>query len=151
MEKIRVTAEKMKKCWNDFCSTVKNGKAELDFYRDLFGSEEGKITVKKLWEQLWYLLKKIKPSKIEGEVIFGSGDPALTGQILGAIAVFYGVFPKKLQLIPDFEEQRYEGRVCAKGKIRLIHIVIVLCRLVIDKNFRYIAKQLFAKEGAENE
>lgn len=151
MEKIRVTAENLKKKWKNFWTAFKNKKLQIDEYRELFGSPEGKTAIQKLWKQLKYLLKKGKPSKIEGEVIFGTGDPALTGQILGAIAIFYGVIPKKLQIVPDFEEQRYEGWLNAKGKLRLIHIVIVICRLAIDKNFRYIVKQLFAKEGAENE
>ena len=35
-----------------------------------------------------HLLKKIKPRKIKSDILFGTGDPCLTGQALGAIAVY---------------------------------------------------------------
>jgi hypothetical protein len=97
------------------------------------------------------LLKKIKPSKIQGDVIFGTGDPASTGQAIGAIAALYGWMPEKLHITPDFEEKRYDGWIHVKGKLRLIHVVIIALRLIIDKNFRYVVKKVLAKEGANNE
>ena len=126
-------------------------KSEFDFYKKLWDRPECKPAVKKLFGQIWYLLKKIKPSKIEGDVIFGTGDPAATGQIIGAIAAIYGFFPEKLHIIPDFEEQRYEGHIRAKGKIRLIHAAIIAVRLIADRDFRYVVKKVLAKEGAKNE
>ena len=98
-----------------------------------------------------YLLKKIKPSKIEGNVIFGTGDPATTGQIIGAIAAVYGFFPEKLHITPDFEEQKYEGNIHMKGKLRLIHVAVIAVRLILDRNFRYTIKKVLAKEGTKNE
>lgn len=113
--------------------------------------QENQAAVSAALIQLWYLLKKLKPSRIEGDVVFGTGDPATTGQILGAVAALYGFVPEKLHITPDFEEQRYEGRICAKGKIRLIHLLIVAVRLFSDKNFRSVAKQLLDKEDVEDE
>ena len=84
-------------------------------------------------------------------MIFGTGDPATTGQIIGAIAAVYGFFPEKLQVIPDFEEKRYEGNIRAKGKLRLIHLIIIAVKLIADRNFRYVVKKVLAKEGAKNE
>ena len=126
-------------------------KSEFGFYKGLLDRPECKPAVAKLFGQLWYLLKKIKPSKIEGNVIFGTGDPATTGQIIGAIAAVYGFFPEKLQVIPDFEEKRYEGNIRAKGKLRLIHLIIIAVKLIADRDFRYVVKKVLAKEGAKNE
>ena len=126
-------------------------KSEFGFYKGLLDRPECKPAVTILFGQLWYLLKKIKPSKIEGNVIFGTGDPATTGQIIGAIAAVYGFFPEKLQVIPDFEEKRYEGNIRAKGKLRFIHLIIIAVKLIADRNFRYVVKKVLAKEGAKNE
>ena len=131
---------------------LKNIKAEFDYYKGLlWDSPRGQSAVKLTFSQLWVLLKKIKPSKIEGDVIFGTGDPAATGQAIGAIAALYGFLPKKLHITPDFEEERYEGKLHIKGKLRLIHVVIIALKLIVDKNFRYVVKKVLAKEGSKNE
>lgn len=151
MEKIKEIIEKVKCTFRNICDTIKNIKSEYDFYKGLWDQPEGKAAVRNLLRQVWYLLKKIKPSKIEGDVIFGTGDPATTGQALGAIAAVYGFIPEKLHITPDFEEKKYEGNLQTKGKIRLIHIIVIAVKLIADRNFRYVMKKVLAKEDAENE
>lgn len=151
MEKIKAIIEKVKCTFRTICGTIKNIKSEYDFYKDLWDRPEGKAAVKNVLRQIWYLLKKIKPSTIEGNVIFGTGDPASTGQIIGGIAAIYGFLPDKLHVTPDFEEKRYEGNLHVKGKLRLVHIVIIAVKLIADRNFRYVVKKVLAKEGAKNE
>ena len=151
MEKIKAIIEKVKCTIHNICDTIKNIKSEYDFYKGLWDRPEGKAAVKNVFDQLWYLLKKIKPSKIKGDVVFGTGDSASTGQAIGAIAALYGFLPEELHITPDFEEKRYEGNLHIKGKLRLIHVVIIAVKLIIDKNFRYVVKKVLAKEGAENE
>lgn len=151
MEKIKKMIENIKSGFRNFCDTVQNIRSEYAFYKGLWDEPAGKAAVQHLWKECLYLLKKIKPSKIEGNLTFGTEDPALTGQILGGIAIIYGCFPEKFQIIPDFEEKRLEGKIRAKGKIRLIHVVVLSVRLWLDKNFRDIVKKIFAKEGKENE
>ena len=131
---------------------LKKIKAEFDYYKNLlWDSPRGKSAVELTFAQLWVLLKKLKPSKIEGNVIFGTGDPASTGQAIGAIGALYGFLPKKLHITPDFEEERYEGKLHIKGKLRLIHVVIIALKLIVDKNFRYVVKKVLAKEGSKHE
>ena len=151
MEKIKEIIEKVKCTFQNICDTIKNIKTEVDFYKGLWDRPEGKAAVKNVFSQLWYLLKKIKPSKIEGDIVFGTGDPATTGQAIGAIAAVYGFFPEKFHITPDFEEQKYEGTLHVKGKLRLIHVVKIIVKLIADKNFRYVVKKVLAKEGAKNE
>lgn len=151
MEKIKEIIEKVKCTFRNICDTIKNIKTEFDFYKGLWDRPEGKAAVIGVLGQLWYLLKKIKPSKLEGDIVFGTGDPATTGQAIGAIAALYGFFPEKLHITPDFEEKRYEGRIHARGKLRLIHVIIIAVKLIADRNFRYVIKQLSAKEGVKNE
>lgn len=150
MEKIKKFTEKVKCTFRKICGTIKHIRSEIEFYKALWDRPEGKAALTNVFSQLWYLLKKIKPYRLEGEIVFGTGDPASTGQILGAIAAVYGVIPKKLTITPDFEEQRYEGRIYAKGRFRLIHLLIIAGRLLIDKNFRYVAKQLLDKEEVKD-
>ena len=151
MEKIKEIIEKVKCTFSKICDTIKKIKSEYDFYKALWDRPEGKAAAKNVLRQVKYLVKKIKPSKIEGDVVFGTGDPATTGQAIGAIAAIYGFFPEKLHITPDFEEKRYEGNLHVKGKFRLIHFLVIAVRLIADRNCRYVVKKVLAKEGAENE
>jgi hypothetical protein len=151
MEKIKEIIEKVKCTFRNICDTIKKIKTEVDFYKKLWDRQETKDALNNVFGQLLYLLKKIKPSKIEGDLVFGTGDPATTGQAIGAIAALYGFFPEKLHITPDFEEKKYEGNIHVKGKLRLIHVVIIAVKLIADRNFRYVVKKVLAKEGAKNE
>ena len=149
MEKIKAIIEKVKCTFQNICDTIKRVKTELDFYKGLWDRPEGKEAVKHVFKEIWYLLNKIKPKKVEGDVVFGTGDPASTGQVIGAIAAIYGFFPEKLHIIPNFEEKKYEGNLRIKGKVRLIHLAVIGVRLLLDRNFRYVIKKILAKEGAK--
>lgn len=151
MEKIKAIIDKVKCTILGICDTIKNIKSNVDFYKGLWDKPQGKAAVKNVLSQVWYLLKKIKPKKIEGDVIFGTGDPASTGQAIGAVAAVYGFLPEKLHITPDFEEKRYEGNLHMKGKLRLIHVLIAAVKLLIDKNVWYVIKKIQSKEDVNNE
>ena len=151
MEKIKQIIGNVKCTIRRICDTIKNVKTEYDFYKGLWDKPQGQSAVKHVFREIGYLLKKIKPKKIEGDVIFGTGDPASTGQAIGAVAALYGFLPEKLKITPDFEEKRYEGDLHIKGKLRLIHVVIIGIRLLIDKNVRYVIKKIMTREGTNNE
>lgn len=151
MEKIKQITEKVKCTFIKICDTIKNIKSEYKFYKGLWDDPRGKAAVKKAKEQAFYFWKKVKPKKIEGDIVFGANDPATTGKVIGAVASVYGIIPEKLQITPDFEEERLEGNLKVKGRIRCIHILVIIIKLIIDKNVRYIIKKFQAKEDLKNE
>lgn len=151
MEKINIIFRKVKELFRSFPDAMKNIKSEKDFYYNLWEKPQGKNSVEHLWREVCYLLKKAKPKKIKGRILFGTGDPATTGQALGALGVVYGFLPEDLSIIPDFENEIYEGTIDVKGRLRLIHLVIIAVRLLIDRDFRYVVKKVLAKEGEDHE
>lgn len=151
MEKIKKFVEKVKCTFQNICDTIKNIKSNYDFYKGLWDKPQGKAAVKNVMSQVLYLLKRVKPKKIEGDLVIGTGDPASTGKIIGGIAAVYGFLPEKLHITPDFEEQRLEGNLHVKGKLRCIHLLVIAGRLLIDKNVRYVFRKIQAREDVENE
>ncbi len=151
MEKIKELIEKVKCTFRNICDTIKNIKSEIDFYKGIWDDPRGNAVIKKTLGEAWFLVKKVKPSKIEGDIIFGTGDPATTGQALGVLGALYGFLPEKLNITPDFENRIYEGTIHIKGKLRLFHVAKMIVKLIIDKNFRYVVKKVLTKEGAKNE
>lgn len=108
----------------------------LDFLKD----EQNKLGLKKVWISIRGVLKHIAPKKIQGTVHFGTGDPCTTGQALGAIAVFYGIYGDKISIRPDFEEEVLNGELFLKGRIRLINLLIIAIKLIRDKYFSQLIK-----------
>lgn len=143
--------EKIKYTFCKICDTIKNIKNEISFYKELWKRPEGKAALLKVLSQLKYLWKKARPSKLQGNVVFGTGDPASTGQILGILGTIYGVLPQGVSIIPDFEEERYEGTIQIKGKLKLIHVLLIVIRLLSDRNFKTIVKEIMDREGDRNE
>lgn len=143
--------EKLKYTFQSICDTIKKIIKNYRFYKDLWDKPQGKAAVSLVKGQVAALFKKIRSSKIDGNVVFGMGDPASTGQILGAVGAVYGFLPEKLYITPDFEEKKLEGNLHVRGKVRLIHVLVIAVKLILDKNIRYVVKKIQSKEDVNNE
>lgn len=104
--------------------------------------ERTKAAISLAWSQLKRLLGKLLPRKVRGEVRFGTGDPALTGQILGGISIFYPLFMDNVKVTPDFRETVLEGELYARGRIRLFTVARIAWKLYRDKNIRFVYRRL---------
>lgn len=94
-----------------------------------------------LLQQTKRLLKHIAPVKIRGNLHFGFADPSVTGNTLAAIALFYPVLPKKLFIVPDFQNKILEGELDFKGRIYGIILVIVFCKIWFNKDIQRFRKK----------
>jgi hypothetical protein len=83
------------------------------------------------------ILKHILPRKLKGNLTYGTGDPALTGELMGGIAVFLARYGRDLRIYPDFENKRIEGTAGLSGRISLICPAAAAVRLIIDKKVRF--------------
>lgn len=104
--------------------------------------ERTKAAVSLAWSQLKRLLGKLLPRKVRGEVHFGTGDPALTGQILGGVSIFYPLFMDNVKVTPDFRETVLKGELYARGRIRLFTVARIAWKLYRDKNIRFVYRRL---------
>lgn len=106
-----------------------------------FWNEDTHVTARKfLYKQAWYLVKKIRPRRLEGRIRFGFEDPSLTGQLYGAACMLYVWYPKKFYLEPDFEHQVLEGNLKLCGSIPVYALVIVALKVLFHKETRRMYK-----------
>jgi hypothetical protein len=105
-----------------------------DFIRDEYNKEGFHIT----YSSLKRLLKHILPTKLKSRLVFGTGDPCSTGQALGAMGILYSFYGDKIVIVPDFENKRFEGEHFARGRIRLITVLIIVIKLILDKRFKQL-------------
>ena len=119
--------------WFDAVTNMKHKvRLILDFIKDEINREGFQIT----FASLKRLLKHILPTKLRSRIIFGTGDPCSTGQALGIMGILYGFYGDKVQIIPDFENTIFEGKLYARGRIRLITLLIIVIKLILDKRFK---------------
>lgn len=103
---------------------------------DILRSDAGKAFICIVKENVIHLWKQIHPRRMRGKVIFGTGDPCSTGELLGVIALFYAWYGNGVQIIPDFEQKRIEGNVSFRGRIRMITLICIAWRIIKNKDGR---------------
>ena len=103
---------------------------------DILRSYAGKAFICIVKENVIHLWKQIHPRRMRGKVIFGTGDPCSTGELLGVLALFYAWYGNGVQIIPDFEQKRIEGNVSFRGRIRMITLICIAWRIIKNKDGR---------------
>ncbi|MCR5321783.1 MAG: DUF2953 domain-containing protein [Lachnospiraceae bacterium] len=91
--------------------------------------------------QLVRLLKAVAPRKLGGYAKYGFEDPSITGYITAFLAAEYGRV-NKLDIEPYFDEEILEGELTFKGRIFMITIVCIACKVYFNKYFKYGMKKL---------
>ena len=71
-------------------------------------------------------------------------DTALTGQVLGILCMLPFLYKYEFHIYPDFESERIyiSGTYDIRGKIRLIHLLAVVIRLLVNKQTRTFLKRI---------
>ena len=121
---------------------VKGIFTKISDIKNLIFEEHMKAAILLALSQVAYLLKKLLPRKVRGHVHFGMSDPAATGGIAAGLGAAYPLIAGSFEVVPDFEEEVFEGDVYLEGYFRLITLVIIAIRVIKDKNARYVIKKV---------
>ena len=84
------------------------------------------------------LLKHILPRKHRIYTRFGTGDPAMTGELVGVIYTVAVAANLNVEVVPDFENKVFECDIPFKGRISVIRLVIWALQAYRNKNFRHL-------------
>lgn len=95
-------------------------------------------------KELRYLWKHVKPRKYVVSLVIGTGDPASTGELLGALGMVYALSEGRLQVTPDFMEKRLEADFYIKGRIFGYQLLGIAIRLFLDEQLRSSARRFRA-------
>lgn len=131
---FRGIKSKIIKWFESFANMKQKVNLILEFVRDEYNKEGFSI----VFTSLKKLLKHILPTKLRSRLVFGTGDPCSTGQALGVISILYSFYGDKIVVIPDFEKKRFEGEHYARGRIRLVTVLIIVIKLILDKRFKQL-------------
>lgn len=109
--------------------------AEDYHLRELFA--EGKAELNGLW-------RHYRPRKATGYLRFGTGDPALTGELTGVLYLLLPAF-SEVQLEPDFNDPMLQTELELSGHIRVCHLVATAWRLFRNKKLRRLIAKIRKK------
>ncbi len=128
--------QKIKYTIQTICDKLKSLWETKEKIADFLNDEKHKMTFAKCKKEIAVLVKRIRPRTIKGRVRFGFEDPYNTGRVLAILSVLYPFYGDRIQIEPDFESKVLEGDIQAKGHIRGIHLLIIVCNLLFDQNIR---------------
>lgn len=86
-------------------------------------------------------LKHIRPRKLKGSILFGTGEPESTGTILALAAIFYPIYGNHVTITPDFQEKRFAAELMFRGRVRFFTLARYGIHLLFEKNFKQMRKQ----------
>lgn len=137
----------MKKIKNFFIGIQKRLTSFKEFVvkvKEIVTDTKNQYAVRRLWEELLYLLKHFGFRKIHTELTFALADPALTGQVLGVLCMMPFLYQYDFHIFPDFESESFyiRGSYDVKGRIQLIFLLVTAIRLLADKDIRSFLKKL---------
>lgn len=114
--KIKKKREKIRLTFRSICDKIKR-------WRTLWNEECTQEALRFLTERGRKILRHMLPRKIRGSVVFGFEDPSVTGQVLGAAAIFYPIYGKNIQICPSFEEKVLTGEGKMRGRLILGYLL----------------------------
>lgn len=131
-----------------FKLTIRTVCDRINQWKDISSDDNIKAAALLLKAQLFKLLKHIFPKKIQGRVCFGFEDPCTTGQILGAVSVFYPLYYKSFCLNPDFTQEVLDGNIKMKGRVYGFFLLKVIWIIYFDKNIQNLIQVYRNKEAS---
>ncbi|MBS6196730.1 MAG: DUF2953 domain-containing protein [Clostridiales bacterium] len=136
MEKLK----KIRLTFRGICDTIRE-------WRTFIKKDSTKQAVRFLYTRGKGLLRHILPKKVRGNIIFGFGDPALTGQLLGIMGMLCPLYKNKLQMTPVFDRAVFEGEISLKGRIFVCYLLWTAWKVWRNKDVKVTYQRFQHKEA----
>ncbi len=119
-----------------FWRRLRDVKTEFDRYWQWLTKDATKLAFTFCRGEVIRFLRDLAPKKYDVFLRFGTGDPASTGQLLGAVAVLYPFTKGRLRITPEFQDKILEGQFRLSGRMRVCKAVAAGFRIFRNKNVR---------------
>lgn len=148
-DKLIAWIEKLKFSFSEICGKLRQIEekrqwllGKWDWLLQMVHDPKNQASVRLILRQTKKIFRHILPKKGSVSLVFGREDPYLMGKLLGYAGAAYPFTHKFLTLQPVFGENRLEGEVHIRGRIRLGVILGYVLRLLLNKNIRQKLKEV---------
>lgn len=145
-EKIARFFDKGEKLYNKIVNKIDDTVNKIEYFDKMINDRRNKLAASKIFSQVKYILRKLAPRRAKGSIHFGFDDPATTGQILMYLGILAPFLPGNISYKPYFDEICLHGEIDIRGRFALGTLVIVLLRLLSDKNVRRLYRLYKSKK-----
>lgn len=123
----------------------------LSYYAGVLREDNTVALWKHVRQRLGKMLRAIRPRRINGSLIFGTGAPDTTGYLFGVYGMLSPLLHYGLCVTPDFTQQILEGSIDISGHITLWALTWNGLKLLLDKKLRlFIQKMKAGRREAES-
>ena len=130
-----------KKQFKDKSDRIKNCIYKL---KREYSDERNKAAFLHLKKELFIILKRICPRRLNLTMVYSTGSPDTTGISLGFLACFPVGYTNRWRITPDFESEKpyAKGSFDIKGHVIVISILAATLRILFDKNCRRLYNRI---------
>ena len=143
--RIMAFAGKVKRAVKKIFSNLTEACGKIRQWNTYLHSEQFRDAFRVIKDQGIPLLRHVLPRKAEGTVEFGMEDPADTGELLGAAAMFFALIPEDLRIVPDFTQRKLEADVTLRGHMILLPVLVRTLRIFLNKNVKTLIRVIRKK------
>ncbi len=136
------TIEKIKTKVKQIIENIKNIRELAAYYIKILKEEDTNQLLSKIFTGSGKLLKCIRPRKIKGQILLGTGSPDTTGYAMAVYGILSPYLGQNLVLTPDFEDKVFKGRLFVKGRIIVGILLIHASKIALDRRFHLFLKKL---------
>lgn len=128
-EKCRQTFRKIKCTILRLCDKIKALSEKKEKLSAFILDDIHKTAFTKVKKEALRLLGRLKPKTVKAKIHYGFEDPYRTGQVLAGLSILYPFMGKQTEIVPDFEQKILEGTLLIRGKVHILHFVLLLWNL----------------------
>ena len=150
-ERLKRLVQKLQDSLRDIRSTLRGLYERLSYYKSIWDREETQRAFRLASAQLSKTMRHVLPRRTDVYAVIGTGDPASTGQILAAQGMLYPWLGDKVHIVPDFEEEHFEGEFHLRGHIRAGVLGFYVLRLMFDRDVRHFIGILCGRTADKEE
>lgn len=143
-QKLTGIPEKIKTTMKGIGGRIEALSGKKDKILDFLTDEVHRKAFLKVKDEVFRLLRKLGPKKIQGKIRYGFEDPYLTGKLLAGFSMAYPFLGDHLEVYPDFGQRILKGRFEAAGRLRISSFAKLLWNLVwcreVRMTYRHVRK-----------
>lgn len=127
--------------------TIQNIYGKIDWWKEFLSHPRTKEAISFVWNEAKGLIRHILPTKIQGNVTFGSEDPSITGTVLGILGMTFPFHKNRIEVTPLFNgENCLTGHVELNGRMYGIVFLKAAIEIYLHKNIKYVINRWKHKE-----
>lgn len=141
-EGIQKTLQKIKCTFRDFCDKIREIFGKKDRVAAFIKDETHLGALRKGKQEVFKLFRRLSPKILAADIHYGFEDPCLTGQVLAVLGALYPLIGEHTEITPDFQEKVLEGRLKIRGRIYVVHLVMLAVNMLLCREVRQTIKDI---------